>query len=182
MLPPYRNRASVSGQRGFALIAIVSLLVLMSAYLLVKQLNASTTADKSNHNAKVLNRAKQALIGYVAQHTALASEDNPGRLPCPEAAANYGDPAQEGIAAPFCTLPAVGRLPWRTLGLDKLVDAALEPLWYVVSPGWALPSSGATLTINSNTTGQLTIDGVANDAVALIIAPGAAFTVQAAAG
>jgi hypothetical protein len=39
-----------------------------------------------------------------------------------------------------------------------------------------------TLTINSNTTGQLTVDGVANDAVALIIAPGAAFTVQAAAG
>jgi len=178
----YRKGAGVSGQRGFALIALVSLIVLISAYLLVKQLNAATTAGKSNHNAKVLNQAKQALIGYVAQDAALASENNPGRLPCPEAAANYGDPAQEGIAAPFCTLPAVGRLPWRTLGLDKLVDAALEPLWYVVSPGWALPSSGVTLTINSNTTGQLTVDGVANDAVALIIAPGAAFTVPAAAG
>ncbi len=76
----------------------------------------------------------------------------------------------------------MGRLPWRTLGLDKLVDAAAEPLWYVVSAGWALPTSTATLTINSNTTGQLTVDGVANAAVALIIAPGAAFTVQAAAG
>ncbi len=180
----FREGASVSGQRGFALIAIVSLIVLMSAYLLVKQLNAATgfTADRRNHNAKVLNQAKLALIGYVAQHALLASEDNPGRLPCPEAAGFYGDPAQEGKAAPNCAPPVVGRLPWRTLGLDKLVDAASEPLWYVVSPGWALPSSTATLTINSNTTGLLTVDGVVNNAVALIIAPGAAFTVQAAAG
>jgi hypothetical protein len=180
---PYRERRSVSGQRGFALIAIVSLIVLISTYLLVKRLNATTgfTADRLNHNAKVLNHAKQALIGYVAQQTALAGEDNPGRLPCPEPPGNYGT-ANEGIANGNCTLPAVGRLPWRTLGLDKLVDAAAEPLWYVVSAGWALPTSTATLTINSNTTGQLTVDGVANAAVALIIAPGAAFTVQAAAG
>jgi len=175
----YRNRASVSGQRGFALIAVVSLIVLISAYLLVKQLNASTTGDRRNYNAKVLNQAKQALIGYVAQQASQSGENNPGRLPCPEAAGYYGDPAQEGIAAGSCTLPAVGRLPWRTLGLDKLVDAAVEPLWYVVSTGWALP---ATTAINSNTLGQLTVDGVASDAVALIIAPGAAFTVQAAAG
>ncbi len=177
----YRKGAGVSGQRGFALIALVSLIVLISAYLLVKQLNAATTAGKSNHNAKVLNQAKQALIGYVAQLASQGGEDNPGRLPCPEASGSYGT-SNEGVAAPNCTLPAVGRLPWRTLGLDKPVDAAGEPLWYVVSAGWALPNSTATLTINSNTTGQLTVDGVANAAVALIIAPGAAFTVQAAAG
>ncbi len=180
----HQSEIPARGQRGFALIAIIALLVLMSAYLLLKQFNASTgsVADNRNHNAKVLNQAKQALIGYVAQHAALASEDNPGGLPCPEAAGYYGDPAQEGIAAGFCTLPKVGRLPWRTLGLDKLVDAAGEPLWYVVSAGWALPNSTATLTINSNTTAQLAVDGVANDAVALIIAPGAAFTVAAATG
>ncbi len=58
----YREGRSVSGQRGFALIAIVSLIVLISAYLLVRQLNATTgfTADRLNHNAKVLNQAKQA--------------------------------------------------------------------------------------------------------------------------
>jgi hypothetical protein len=183
-LRAYRGKAVAPAQRGFALIAFISLIVLMSVYLLVRQLNASAgfTADRRNHNAKVLNQAKLALIGYVAQHAALASEDDPGRLPCPEAAGYYGDPAQEGIAAPFCTLPAVGRLPWRTLGQDKLTDAAAEPLWYVVSAGWALPSSAATLTINSNTTGQLTVDGVASAAVALIIAPGAAFTPVAATG
>ena len=166
------------------MLAIIALIVMASAYLLVTQLNASVgfAAEKRNRSAQVLNQAKEALIGYVAQRALLASENNPGRLPCPEAAGYYGDPAQEGIAAPSCTLPAVGRLPWRTLGLDKLVDAASEPLWYAVSPGWALPSVGATLIINSDTAGQLTVDGVANDAVALIIAPGAAFNVPAAAG
>jgi hypothetical protein len=183
----HRAGIPARGQRGFALIAIISLFVLMSAYLLLKQFNASSgfVADNRNYNAKVLNQAKQALIGYVAQHAALASEDNPGRLPCPEAAGYYGDPVQEGIAAPNCTLPAVGRLPWRTLGLDKLVDSASEPLWYVVSPSWALSNSTTpplTTNINSNSLGQLTVDGVASDSVALIISPGKPFTVQAVAG
>jgi hypothetical protein len=57
------------------------------------------------------------------------------------------------------------------------VDAAGEPLWYVVSPGWAIPSPGATLTINSDTLGQLALDG--NEAVALVIAPGPVLNAQA---
>jgi len=168
------------------MLAIISFIVLISTYLLVRQLNAAAgvTVDNRNHNAKVLNQAKQALIGYVAQQTAPAGENNPGRLPCPEAPGNYGT-ASEGIAAGNCTLPAVGRLPWRTLGLDKLLDAASEPLWYVVSPGWALSNSTTpplTTFINSMSPGQLTVDGVADTAVALIIAPGAAFNVPAAPG
>lgn len=74
----------------------------------------------------------------------------------------------EGVAAASCSLPAVGRLPWRTLSLDKLTDAAGEPLWYVVSPGWAKPNNTAHTVINSNTPRQLTVDGVASDSVALI--------------
>jgi hypothetical protein len=78
----------------------------------------------------------------------------------------------------------VGRLPWRTLGLDKLLDAASEPLWYVVSPGWTLQTSSTLLSINSDTRGQLVVDGLPapNEVVALIIAPDAAMNVQAAAG
>jgi hypothetical protein len=119
------------------------------------------------------------MIGYVALQAVKAGEDSPGRLPCPEAPGNIGT-ANEGQAAAGCTLPAVGRLPWRTLGLDKLVDAKSEPLWYVVSPGWAI--TAGNLVINSNTIGQLNVDGQANAAVALIIAPGAAMNVLASAG
>jgi hypothetical protein len=161
--------------------ALLAVAVMVFAYVLTSRLNAASrfVGIDREHNAMVLARAKRALIGYMAQRASLSAENNPGRLPCPEAPAFFGDPAQEGIAAGNCTLPAVGRLPWRTLGLDKLADAAGEPLWYAVSPGWALPFAGATLTINSDSVGQLTVDGAANSAVALIIAPGPAMTVLA---
>jgi len=185
----YRNRASASGQGGFALIALVALIVLISTYLLVQQLNASTVGGKRNQNAKVLNQAKQALIGYVAQLASQAGESNPGRLPCPEALNNIGT-SSEGISAPWIGPPTtptcamVGRLPWRTLGLDKLLDATNEPLWYVVSPGWMLQNSSTLLNINSNTQGQLVVDGLPapNEVIALIMAPGPAMNVQAAPG
>ncbi|HKI64828.1 MAG TPA: hypothetical protein VKA16_09425 [Burkholderiales bacterium] len=171
---------SLRPQRGIALIALVAVIALGASWYMVHRLNTDTglmTAVVRERNAEALNRAKQALIGYVANDTADAAEQNPGRLPCPEAPGSFDNPSTEGTAAGTCTLPAVGRLPWRTLGLDKLVDAAGEPLWYVVSPGWAY--SGSNLTINSNTPGQLTVDSVANSAVALIIAPGPAFAAQA---
>ncbi|OGA70656.1 MAG: hypothetical protein A3G81_17805 [Betaproteobacteria bacterium RIFCSPLOWO2_12_FULL_65_14] len=171
-----------SSQRGAAMLVMLAIIAIGGSWLIVSRLNslsANVIVAKRNHNAAVLNKAKQALIGYVAVTAAQAGENNPGRLPCPEAAGYVGT-SSEGTVAGSCTLPKVGRLPWRTLGLDKLVDADSEPLWYVVSPGWAYTSSN--LTIHSNTAGQLTVDGAGNDSVALIIAPGAAMNVQASAG
>jgi hypothetical protein len=167
--------------RGAALLAMVAIIALAASWFLVRQLHAESggaAAVRKARNADVLNRAKQALIGYVAARAASAAEDNPGALPCPEAAGYFDNPAQEGQTASGCTLPKVGRFPWRTIGTEKLVDSAGEPLWFVVSPGWAATSSGFKTNINSNSVGQLTVDGVANAAVALIIAPGPAFTVS----
>lgn len=171
-------------QRGAALLGLLAVAVMVFAYVLTSRLNAASrfVAVDRDHNAKVMSQAKLALIGYVAQQASLASENNPGSLPCPEAPGNFGVLASEGIAAGNCTLPAVGRLPWRTLGLEKLVDADGEPLWYVVSPGWALPNSTTPTVINSDSAGLLSVDGAANSAVALIIAPGPAIAVQAGAG
>ena len=171
-------------QRGAALLVMLAVLVLGVAWFGVSQLaaNANFAAAARERNAETLGRAKAALIGYVAHRAARSGENNPGRLPCPEAPGSAGG-TNEGVAAGNCTLPAVGRFPWRTLGVEKLVDVAAEPLWYAVSPGWALvPPGTATLTINSDTVGQLAIDGEPNAAVALIIAPGPAFAVQAAQG
>ena len=176
-----RSLNSARAQRGAALLGLLAVAVMVFGYVLVSRLNAASQFVAANRdaNARVLAQAKKALIGWMALNAA-SNDTNPGRLPCPEAPAYYGDPTQEGIAAGNCTLPAVGRLPWRTLGLEKLVDAAGEPLWYIVSPGWALPSAGATLTINSDTVGQLYLDG--NPAVALVIAPGPAIIAQAGPG
>ena len=177
-----RSPGAGGAQRGIALLVMLILVTLGGSWFAVTRLAARANFVAANRtgNAEALQRARQALIGWVARNAAQAGENNPGRLPCPEAAGYAGDPSQEGIAAGSCTLPKVGRLPWRTLGLDKLRDSAGEPLWYVVSPGWAFTSG--TLTINSNTQGQLTVDGQPNAAVALIIAPGPAMIVQAAPG
>jgi hypothetical protein len=170
-----------------AVVVLLAILALGASYYMVQRLDAMTVQAKSaerSYNAAVLNRAKRALIGYVAAQAVKAGENNPGALPCPEAAAYFDDPDNEGKVASSCTLPKVGRLPWRTLGLEKLLDAAGEPLWYVVSPGWARTSGNTN--INSNTVGQLTLDGAtgtdSDTVVALIIAPGPAINVAAATG
>lgn len=166
-------------QRGFALLLLAALVVAGSAWFFVNTLavSANRTAADRTRNGATLQEAKQALIAYVLQQAALSTEQNPGRFPCPEAAGYFGDVAQEGVAAGICSLPKIGRLPWKTLGIDKLLDADGEPLWYVISPGWA--NDGGTLTINSDSTGQIGLDGNPNSAIALIIAPGSPLPVQA---
>jgi len=164
-------------QSGVALLLMLAVLVLGASWWLVSAMatKANRVALERSQNAPVMRLAKQALIGYVAQQAGTA-DLNPGSLPCPEAAGNIGT-VNEGIAAGTCTLPAVGRLPWRTLGIERLQDAAGEPLWYIVSSGWAKPNTATpTLGINSNSPGNLTVDGQANAAVAAIVSPGAPIT------
>ena len=177
-----RKAASLRAQRGVALLALLAVAVMSFAYVLTSRLNAASAfvgVDR-DHNALAMARAKQALIGWMAINAA-GDDSSPGRLPCPEAPGDFNT-VNEGRAAGNCTLPAVGRLPWRQLGLEKLVDAAGEPLWYVVSPNWALAPGAPPVrpTINSDTVGQLTLDG--NAVVALIIAPGTAQDMQACGG
>ena len=169
-------------QSGAALMAMLAVLILGAAWWAVTAISTpvNRVASDRQHNARILQEAKSALIGYVAHRAAMTTENDPGRLPCPEAAGNIGT-ANEGIAAGNCTLPAVGRLPWRTLGLDKWRDIAGEPLWYVVSPGWTKPNAATNTLINSNSTGQLTLDAT-GDMVALMIAPGRPLQVSASPG
>jgi hypothetical protein len=164
-----------------ALLALLAVAVMVFAYVLTSRLNAASrfVGIDSEHNGKVLVQARHALVGWVAVNAA-GTDGNPGRLPCPEAPGDFGT-ANEGRAASNCSANSVGRLPWRTLGLDKIVDAAGEPLWYAVSPGWAVPDV-ATNAINPDALGQLAVDGAANDSVALIFAPGPAMRVLAGGG
>jgi hypothetical protein len=154
--------------------ALLAVAVMVFAYVLTSRLNAASrfVGIDREHNAMVMARAKRALVGWMAINAA-GTDDSPGRLPCPEAPGDFNT-ANEGRAAGNCVLPAVGRLPWRTLGLEKLADSAGEPLWYVVSPGWAIASGFPPVkpVINSDSPGQIALDG--NTVVALIIAPGPA--------
>ncbi len=159
-------------QRGAALILFATVLILGVASFTVGALGkaAPTPSDREIRSGNTLQDAKRALLGYAQQYAARtvgAGSAEPGQMPCPEALTSIGT-ASEGIAAAACSnvAPVVGRLPWRTLGVDQLRDGDGEPLWYVLSPGFR------SSPINFGTPGQLSFDGAPNAAVALIIAPG----------
>jgi len=86
--------------------------------------------------------AKEALIGYAA-----ASATRPGQLPCPDMNNDgFAEAADTGLNG--CPSGNVGRLPWRTLGLEDMREGAGERLWYAVAPDFAravIFAPGATL-------------------------------------
>ncbi len=176
--------ALVTRQRGVAVLLVALVLLVAFGAFLYARLGkwAQATTASRNVNSAVLAQAKAALIGYVAKEVLDLGEDAPGRFPCPESPTDAGT-TNEGRAAGTCapafpTNKNVGRLPWRTLGIDKLVDASGEPLWYAVSPNWVF--AGASPLINVGPPGQLTFDGTA-DVVAVIFAPGVPLLVNPAA-
>ena len=180
-----RPRVRGLRQSGIALLALLGVLALGATAVLVTKLNtASAQFDlvRKQRNAEVLRRAKSALVGYIAAQAAKAYENDPGAFPCPEPGGYFDSTTQDGQMASFCSAPAVGRFPWRSIGTEKFVDADGEPLWYVVGANWARPSAGANTLINSDSAGQLTVDGTANAAIAIIVAPGPAITVTASTG
>ncbi len=156
-------------QRGAALILFLSVLVVGVAWYAVGALGkaAPTAAEREIKTGLALQAARQALLAYVAQYAARPDTAEPGQLPCPELLSSIGT-SSAGQAAASCSNAAavVGRLPWRTLGIDQLRDGGGEPLWYVISPSFR------SAPINYATVGQLTFNGAANAAVAVIIAPG----------
>jgi len=147
-------------QRGAALMVMLVILSMGASAMLLSSLNSVTPRlARDRVTAAALAQAKEALIGYAA------NSSKPGQLPCPENTSSIGYPL-EGQAKSSCSLPAIGRLPWRTLGLGPLSDGNGELLWYVISPGFR------TSPINSDTPAQLTVDGIPNSAVAIVFSAG----------
>jgi hypothetical protein len=168
-------------QRGAALLALVAVIMVGGLWwLLVALTPVNRLSLEREHNARVLAIAKQAVLGWVVANAADTADPNPGKLPCPEALGNFTlnpPAAMEGVVQGFCAgaATAVGRLPWKSLGIDKPHDASGEVLWLVVAAGWKRPNNTApepALGLNSNSPDVLTVDGKANAAVAAIIAPG----------
>lgn len=145
-------------QKGMVILVMMIVVILGSAMLLVSGLNGNgwqRQADKVT--VRALAQAKQGLKGFAA-----ASQARPGELPCP-------DVDDDGIADYAGNLCAglTGRLPWRTLGLGDLRDGRGERLWYAVSGN--LRANNTTV-INSNTIGQLALDGQGGFAAVIMAA------------
>jgi hypothetical protein len=158
--------------RGFAMIAMVTMVALISSYLLASVLTRTSTEvrlDNDQRTQQALKEAKTALIAYAASQawTGNSATDQPGSLPCP--AAN-----ELGTSAGSCSTAStrIGRLPWKTIGASELRDGSGNILWYALSANFR-NAPGSTV-INSDTAGTLTITGSspASNLVAVIIAPG----------
>ena len=112
-------------QSGVAML-VLAVVVMGAAVIIVKTLNAATwKADRLRITNETFAKAKEALIAR-----AVADNNRPGSLPCP-------DLNDDGVAELFAGNECpnyVGRLPWRTLELPDLRDSEGERLWYALSP------------------------------------------------
>jgi type II secretory pathway pseudopilin PulG len=176
-------------QQGAILIIMLVILIIGFAAILVNSLSLSRVKNTRNENTTaVLAQAKDALIGFAVTYGDTHSNSVHGFLPCPDTDGNNGlqmEGSEETGGGSTCApsnpgnidVSVIGRLPWKTLGLATLRDGDGECLWYVVSGTYKdNPKTGM---MNWDTNGQLQAYGpdgtlLANQVVAVIIAPGAA--------
>lgn len=138
--PPSRHRT-----RGAVVLALmIVVMVLLIGWLIYGAIPDNPRLAADSRAMLALGQARDALIGeartrWCRQPVGTVAD----ALPCPDVGGGG-----EGLAAAACAPVAVGRLPWRTLGLKDLRDAHGECLWYrrtatgaqVIAPG---PAQGA---------------------------------------
>jgi len=147
------------------------------AYNMVDPARAKERRDARTQTT--MREVRDALIGWSAARTSPADGVNarPGELPCPDI--NPLDGFEDGN----CVSGAIGRVPWRTLGIPEPVDDAGETLWYAVTGTFRIWNTNPN-PINSDTKGDLTVfqDSVATtvttEAAAVIFSAGAPLVTQ----
>jgi hypothetical protein len=171
-------------QRGMMLIMLLFVIGIASTFLVLHSLNSnSMRIERDMRTAAVMAEAKAALIGWSVARGEDGSQ-RPGELPCPDndapGTAGYG--FDDGA----CVAGKVGRLPWKTLGIQEPLDGDGEVLWYAVDGAfrirWGVATAAATnqpINIDTKASIQvfdtegalLTIPG--NEAAAVIFSAGA---------
>jgi hypothetical protein len=172
-------------QRGAALLIMLLLLVLGGVVLFSRHLSLQLpNASRARANAALLAEAKEALLGYAATWDATHPGEF-GLLPCPDIDAT-GLLSEGDAHELLCGLQhqsMLGRLPWRTLGIDPGRTRGGECLWYAVSGTWKAGGLARPAMINTDASGQfrvLAADGstviagatAGERPVAILIAPG----------
>ena len=119
----------MTGQRGFTLIEMAIVLVIMTILIggLAVPLSAQIQARRIAETNKTLEEAREAIIGYAMSHK--STDDNRPYLPCPD---SDGDGIENREASGACTVN-VSWLPWVTLG-TAAQDAWGNRLLYASQP------------------------------------------------
>jgi type II secretory pathway pseudopilin PulG len=167
-------------QKGAALLIFMAIIAMLATAATVEYFSRANMHQlKMQKTQQSLAIAKQALLAYSSDKIDTAAKcglncPRPGDLPCP-------DRNNDGNAEISCNTQALrlGRLPWKTLGIDDIRDGASERLWYAVSERFK--NNTRVLPLNSETLGAISLkDAQGNliyDAangsglVAVIIAP-----------
>lgn len=191
----FRTRKRPEG--GFALVALVALVAAGILWFVVGSLAPPLLdAYRAHKTRSALAQARDALIGYALQHRDRRPGEMYGYLPMPDLGESRNQNGALGLpcAAEGCaklnntgttgTDTYIGRLPWRTLGLEPLRDGHGECLWYIVSASHK-DLENARVPMNWDALGELDVvvaDGAASlrsivasphdRPIAIIIAPG----------
>jgi len=156
------------------MLLVVALVGLATALLVYGMVDTTTIALQRDRNtAAAFADVKRALIGWSVARDPITGGANarPGELPCP-------DMNNDGFEDGSCVAGALGRVPWKTLGIPEPKDTAGETLWYAVAGPfriWNMSSAPITsdtmgnITVYQDTTATL----VTAQAVAVIFSPGA---------
>lgn len=156
-------------------VMLVGIATTLFVFGMVDTTSAALRRDKDT--AAAFAEVKRALIGWSVQRTSGALPNaRPGELPCP-------DMNNDGLEDGTCAAGAIGRVPWKTLGIPEPKDGAGETLWYAIAGPFRIWNVNAN-PINSDTRGNLTVyqDSIASaittEAVAVVFAPGVAHGAQ----
>lgn len=151
-----------NAQQGVALLILMLILLISGSTILLSSISGNNTKfERDKKTSAVLAEAKVALLSYAASvnlsHAGCATNCRRlGDLPCP-------DTNNDGVAETSCGNAAgttgqtsrLGRLPWRTLGLDDLRDGNGDRLWYAVSNRFK--QNVRAYPLNSDTAGTISI-------------------------
>lgn len=186
---------TIGRQSGAALLIVLAVIAIMTGAVLVHTFGVSAQQEQRARRTEAsLSQAKEALIFYAASYADTHPGEVLGYLPCPDTATTAMYEGTPNTSSTDCTLKdvtALGRLPWRTLGLPDLRDGNGECLWYAVSGNFK-GNLNKTDLMNWDTNGLITVlaaDGsivaagsTPSGAVAVIFSPGPAIGNQSRTG
>lgn len=137
-----------AGQSGFALVEIAIAMVILGLLLGtgLTLVRSQTEQTKIRETQKLLEDAKEALIGYAATQT-------PPHLPCPDKTTEAGagtrnDGLEDFTLATGVCVSNEGNLPWATLGVGD-ADGWGHRLHYSVTPIFSNRAPAATVSLTS---------------------------------
>ncbi len=169
------------------MILMVVLVVAASAILVSSLSSATIQAERDKTTSLALVQAKDALIAYAATYADTHSGSNVnGFLPCPD----QGQAITDGSANSICgskNANALGKFPWKTLGLTPLKDANGDCLLYAVSGTFKISPDTDFMNWDNNGLFQLKAQDATNylaggspadQPAAIIFSPGSPFNSQ----